>query len=82
MLDPDGKVGRAYGARTTPHMYVIDPNGRLIYAGAIDDKRSANPADVRTARTFVAQALDEARAGRPVSTAATTAYGCSVKYAD
>jgi peroxiredoxin len=82
MLDPDGKVGRAYGARTTPHMYVIDPNGKLIYAGAIDDKRSANPADVKTARNFVAQALDEARAGQPVSTAATPAYGCSVKYAD
>jgi len=82
MLDPDGKVGRAYGARTTPHMYVIDPEGRLIYAGAIDDKRSANPADVKTARNFVAQALDEAHAGRPVSTASTPAYGCSVKYAD
>lgn len=82
MLDPDGKVGRAYGARTTPHMYVIDPDGRLIYAGAIDDKRSANPADVKTARNFVAQALDEARAGKPVSTASTPAYGCSVKYAD
>jgi peroxiredoxin len=82
MLDPDGKVGRAYGARATPHMYVIDPNGTLIYAGAIDDKRSANPADVKTARNFVAQALDEARAGKPVSTASTPAYGCSVKYAD
>lgn len=82
MLDPDGKVGRTYGARTTPHMYVIDPNGKLIYAGAIDDKRSANPADVKTARNLVAQALDEARAGKPVSTASTPAYGCSVKYAD
>jgi cytochrome oxidase Cu insertion factor (SCO1/SenC/PrrC family) len=82
MLDPEGKVGRAYGARATPHMYVVDPNGTLIYAGAIDDKRSANPADVKTARNFVAQALDEARAGKPVSTASTPAYGCSVKYAD
>ncbi|GIL05587.1 MAG: thioredoxin family protein [Betaproteobacteria bacterium] len=82
MLDPDGKVGRAYGARTTPHMYVIDPNGKLIYAGAIDDKRSANPADVKTAKNYVAQVLDEARAGKPVSTASTPAYGCSVKYAD
>lgn len=82
MLDSDGQVGRAYGARATPHMYVIDPNGKLIYAGAIDDKRSANPADVKTARNFVAQALDEARAGRPVATASTPAYGCSVKYAD
>jgi peroxiredoxin len=82
MLDPDGKVGRVYGARTTPHMYVIDPNGKLIYAGAIDDKRSADPADVKTARNYVAQALDEARAGKPVSIASTPAYGCSVKYAD
>jgi peroxiredoxin len=82
MLDPEGKVGRAYGARATPHMYVIDPNGKLVYAGAIDDKRSANPADVKTARNFVAQALDEARAGRPVATASTQAYGCSIKYAD
>lgn len=80
MLDTDGKVGRAYGARTTPHMYVIDPNGRLVYAGAIDDKRSANAADVKTANNFVVQALTEARAGKPVSVASTTAYGCSIKY--
>jgi DNA-binding beta-propeller fold protein YncE len=82
MLDPEGSVGRAYGARTTPHMYVIDPGGKMIYAGAIDDKRSANPADVKTANNFVARALGEARAGKPVSKAATPAYGCSIKYAD
>lgn len=82
MLDPEGKVGRAYGARTTPHMYVIDPAGTLIYAGAIDDKRSANPADVKTAKNYVAQALAEVRAGKPLTVAATPAYGCSVKYAD
>ena len=80
MLDTDGKVGRAYGARTTPHMYVIDPNGLLVYAGAIDDKRSANAADVKTANNFVVQALTEAGAGKPVSVASTTAYGCSIKY--
>jgi peroxiredoxin len=78
--DADGTVGRAFGARATPHMYVIDPKGTLVYAGAIDDKRSANPADVKTANNYVVQALTEARAGRPVSAASTTAYGCSIKY--
>lgn len=82
MLDPDGKVGRAYGARTTPHMYVIDPQGTLVYAGAIDDKRSTNVADVKTAKNHVVAALAEARAGKPVSTPSTTAYGCSIKYDD
>jgi hypothetical protein len=80
MLDADGKVGRAYGARTTPHMYVIDPKGTLVYAGAIDDKRSANAADVKTAHNYVIQALTELKAGKPVSAASTTAYGCSIKY--
>jgi len=80
VLDTDGKVGRAYGARTTPHMYVIDPKGTLVYAGAIDDKRSANAADVKTATNYVVQALGELRAGKPVSAASTTAYGCSIKY--
>ena len=81
-LDADGKVGRAYGARTTPHMYVIDPAGKLAYAGAIDDKRSTNPADVKTANNYVVQALGELKAGKPVSTPATPAYGCSIKYSD
>jgi peroxiredoxin len=81
-LDADGKVGRAYGARTTPHMYVIDPAGKLAYAGAIDDKRSTNPADVKTANNYVAQAIGELKAGKPVSTPATPAYGCSIKYSD
>jgi len=80
MLDTDGKVGRAYGARATPHMYVIDPKGNLVYAGAIDDKRSANPADIKIASNYVVQALTELRAGKPVSAASTTAYGCSIKY--
>jgi peroxiredoxin len=81
MLDPDGRVGRAYGARTTPHMYVIDPQGVVAYAGAIDDKRSTNPADTKSAHNYVAGALDEALAGKPIRTPSTTAYGCSVKYA-
>lgn len=80
LIDRDGKVGRLYGARVTPHMYVIDPNGKLIYAGAIDDKRSANPADVKTAQNYVRMALGEAMAGKPVSVASTSAYGCTVKY--
>jgi alkyl hydroperoxide reductase subunit AhpC len=80
MLDADGKVGRAFGARATPHMYVIDPKGTLVYAGAIDDKRSANAADVKIANNYVVQALTEARAGKALTAASTTAYGCSIKY--
>ena len=81
LMDTDGKLGRAYGARTTPHMYVVDPQGKLIYAGAIDSKPSANPADIKLATNYVSQALTEALGGKPVSQAATTPYGCSVKYA-
>jgi peroxiredoxin len=80
LMDSDGKVGRAYGARTTPHMYVVDPAGTLVYAGAIDSKPTANPADVATATNHVRVALSESLAGKPVSTASTRAYGCSVKY--
>jgi peroxiredoxin len=82
LLDADGKVGRAYGARTTPHLYVIDAQGTLVYAGGIDDKPSANPADVKTARNHVNAALADLQAGRPVAQAATQPYGCSIKYAD
>ena len=80
LIDKDGKVGRLYGARTTPHMYVIDPQGKLIYAGAIDDKRWASADETKSARNHVRAALDEAMAGKPVSVAATSPYGCSVKY--
>jgi peroxiredoxin len=80
VLDPDGKVGQAYGARTTPHMWVIDPGGQVIFAGGIDDKATFRTADVKDARNFVAAALDESMAGRGVSTPAATPYGCSVKY--
>ena len=79
-MDTNGEVGRAFGAKVTPHMYVIDPNGTLVYAGAIDDKRSANPADVKTASNYVATALTEAKSGKPVSKATSNAYGCSIKY--
>jgi peroxiredoxin len=80
LMDEEGKVGRAYGARTTPHMYVIDPKGVLIYAGAIDSKPSADPADIPSATNHVNAALADALAGRAVATPATRPYGCSVKY--
>jgi peroxiredoxin len=82
LMDSEGKVGRTYGARTTPHMYIVDAKGTLAYAGGIDDKPSANPADTKTAKNFVTAALADIAAGRPVAQAATRPYGCSVKYAD
>lgn len=79
VLDKGG-IGRAYGARTTPHMYVIDPAGKLVYAGAIDSKPSASAADIAGATNYVVQALDELAAGKPVSKPVTQPYGCTVKY--
>lgn len=80
VIDGKSDVGRAYAAKTTPHMFVVDPAGKIVYAGAIDDKRSANPADAKTAKNYVTAALTEAKAGKPVTVASTTPYGCSVKY--
>ena len=80
LIDEDGTVGRAYGAKTTPHMYVIDPKGTLVYAGGIDDKPSTDLADIATAKNFVRAALDETLAGKPVTTTSSQSYGCSVKY--
>lgn len=80
LMDEPGSVGIAYGAKTTPHMYIIDPAGKVAYNGAIDDNRSANPADVKGAKNYVAAALDEMKAGKPVSTPSTTPYGCTIKY--
>ncbi len=80
LLDPAGTMGRAYGAKTTPHMYVIDPSGKLVYAGAIDDTPSTDPADIPRSRNYLSEALDAALAGKPVPTATSTPYGCSVKY--
>ncbi|HRI51633.1 MAG TPA: thioredoxin family protein [Pseudomonadota bacterium] len=80
LLDPKGEVGQLYGAKTTPHMFIINPQGQLIYNGAIDDKSSSDPADIPGAKNYVAQALTEALAGKPVSQSTTTPYGCSVKY--
>jgi peroxiredoxin len=80
LLDPEGKLGRAYGAKTTPHMYIVDRDGKLVYNGAIDDKPTANPADINGARNYVREALGAVAAGKPVPVASTRAYGCSVKY--
>jgi peroxiredoxin len=80
LLDPQGVVGRAYGAKTTPHMFVIDPQGQLVYAGGIDDKPSTDQADVKTAKNYVRAALDEAMAGKPVTVPVSQPYGCAVKY--
>lgn len=80
LMDESGAVGLAYGAKVTPHMYVIDPAGKLVYNGAIDDKRSANPDDVKTARNLLAAALDELRAGKPIGNPVNVPYGCTIKY--
>lgn len=81
LLDPNSKVARAYGATTTPHMYIVDPKGTLAYMGAIDDKPSASAASIEGAKSYVRQAVAELKAGKPVSEASTRAYGCAVKYA-
>ncbi len=80
LLDPKGTVGRAYGARTTPHMFVISGDGMIVYAGGIDDKQSAQIEDIKIARNFVDNALTELSQGKPVSITGARAYGCSVKY--
>jgi peroxiredoxin len=81
LLDEDGKVGKLYDAKTTPHMYVINAEGTLVYAGAIDSIKSTSSDDVPKATNHVKAALDEILAGKPVTTATTAPYGCSVKYA-
>lgn len=80
ILDESGSLGKAYGARTTPHMYVIDPKGNLIYNGGIDDKPSTDLADIKTAKNYISAALTEAMAGKPVSVSTSQPYGCNVKY--
>ena len=80
LLDESGATGKAYGARTTPHMYIVNAQGTLVYAGGIDDKRTTNIADIKTARNHVAAALDELKAGKNISVPTTAPYGCSVKY--
>lgn len=80
LMDESGAVGRAYGAKVTPHLYIIDPMGKVVYNGAIDDKRTANVDDVKTAKNFVVAAMDELKAGKPVSNASNAPYGCTIKY--
>jgi peroxiredoxin len=80
LLDPDGKVGHAYGSKNTPNMVVISPDGKIIYEGAIDSKATPNPADIPVSTNYVKSALDESLAGKPVSNPSTRPYGCSVKY--
>ena len=80
LLDPSGVAGKAYDARTTPHMYVVNKAGTLVYVGGIDDKPTADPADIKGARNHVLAALSELKAGKPVSVPTSRPYGCSVKY--
>ena len=80
LLDPEGKAGRSYGARNTPHMFVVNPEGKIIYEGAIDSKATPNPDDIASSTNYVKVALDESMSGKPVSNANTRPYGCSVKY--
>jgi hypothetical protein len=81
ILDPTGTIGHAYEAKTTPHMFVIDPSGKLIYAGAIDDHATTDPEDIKSSKNYVSDALNESMAGKTVATSYTRPYGCSVKYA-
>src|SRR4051812_43573448 len=80
LLDSEGKAGRAYGAKNTPHMFVINPEGKIVYEGAIDSKASPNPADIPNSTNYVKAALEESLAGKTVSNANTKPYGCAVKY--
>jgi peroxiredoxin len=80
LLDPESNVARSYGAKNTPNMVVINPDGKIVYEGAIDSKATPNPADIPTSTNYVKAALDESLAGKPVSTSSTRPYGCSVKY--
>src|SRR5256885_5925172 len=80
LLDPESKVAKLYGAKNTPNMVVINPEGKIVYEGAIDSKASPNPADIPSSTNYVKAALDESLAGKPVSNATTKPYGCSVKH--
>jgi hypothetical protein len=82
LLDPRGEIGHLYGAKTTPHMFIVNPQGQLIYNGAIDDKATSDASDISSSKNYVSEALQEAKAGQPVAVATTRPYGCSVKYAD
>jgi peroxiredoxin len=80
LLDPSGQVGHLYNAKTTPHMFIIDPTGKLVYDGAIDDRSTSDVADIPNAKNYVEAALTEGLAGKPITVSASRPYGCSVKY--
>ena len=80
ILDENGAIGHKYDAKTTPHMFVMDPEGAIIYHGAIDSIPSTDPMDIEASKNYVEEALNSAMEGKPVETAATKSYGCSVKY--
>jgi peroxiredoxin len=80
LMDEEGVAGKAYGARTTPHMYIVDPQGKLVYAGGIDSIPSSSAEDIKKAVNYVKQGLAEATAGKPITAATTRPYGCSIKY--
>src|SRR5213592_2737309 len=80
LLDPDGKAGQSYGAKNTPNMVIINPDGKIIYRGAIDSKATPNPSDIPSSTNYVKAALDQSLSGKSVSTPETKPYGCSVKY--
>jgi len=81
-MDPGGSLGHLYAAKTTPHMFIIDPNGTLIYNGAIDDHPTSDRNDIANSKNYVSVALEQVLGGKPVAEAATRPYGCSVKYKD
>ena len=80
LIDEDGTVGKMYGAKTTPHMYIINPAGNLCYVGAIDDKPSTDKEDIKTSKNYVSAGLDELLSGKAVTTKSTKSYGCGIKY--
>src|SRR5215471_1307200 len=80
LLDPESKIAKLYGAKNTPNMVIINPEGKIVYEGAIDSKATPNPADIPSSTNYVKNALDESLSGKPVSNAQTKPYGCSVKY--
>jgi peroxiredoxin len=80
LLDPESKIAKLYGAKNTPNMVIVSPDGKIVYEGAIDSKATPNPADIPSSTNYVKNALDESLSGKPVSNAQTKPYGCSVKY--
>ena len=82
LMDESGKIGQLYSAKTTPHMYIVSPQGVLVYAGAIDSVPSARVDDIKLATNYIRQSLTEALGGKPISASSTKPYGCSIKYKD